>query len=112
MLILLTFILISYGASNIMVFSSIFVKWREFWDKISPNFFGKLFSCMMCLPFWWGVIISLCGISPTGALDMVSDVSFFGLFVIPAELIITFFDACLSSGIVWLVHTLQEKLEK
>ena len=97
---LLIFILIAYGASNIMVFSSIFKKWRKIFLKISPNFFGELFNCMICLPFWWGVIISIFFYSPT-------------LILSPDNIILTtFFDACLASGSVWLLHTLQENLEK
>lgn len=109
---LLTFILIAYGASNIMVFSSIFKKWRTFFgtDEEQPSFFGKLFGCMMCLPFWWGIIISLLMYSPSFA--MVGDIplTIFGL-EIPSGYLATFFDGCLASGSVWFVHTVQEKLE-
>lgn len=64
-----------------------------------PSFFGKLFGCMMCLPFWWGVLLSLFMYSPTGQLD------------IPIEHLNVFFDGCLASGTVWLVHTIQERIE-
>jgi hypothetical protein len=109
---LLTFILIAYGASNIMVFSSIFKKWRVFFgtDDEQPSFFGKLFGCMMCLPFWWGVIISLLMYSPSFAMVDDIPVTIFG-FDIPTKYLATFFDGCLASGTVWFVHTLQEKLE-
>lgn len=97
---LILFVLITYGASNIMVFSSIFDKWRVFFTKISPNFFGELFTCMICLPFWWGVLLSLFAFSPVSL--------YFGTTLV----ISTFLDACLASGSVWLIHTIQEKLEK
>ena len=109
---LLTFLLIAYGASNIMVFSSIFKKWRLFFgtDKDEPSFFGKLFGCMMCLPFWWGIIISLLMYSPTLAMNGDISIVIFG-FEIQPQYVATFFDGCLASGGVWLIHTLQEKLE-
>jgi len=98
---LLIFILICYGASNIMVFSSLFKKWREFWLRISPNFFGELFTCMICLPTWWGIMISLIVFSPA--------ITYLGITSI---FLAAFLDGCLASGSVWLIHTLQEKLEK
>ena len=98
---LIVFTLISYGASNIMVFSSLFKKWREFWLRVSPNFFGELFTCMICLPFWWGVILSLIVFSPA--------ITYLGVTSI---LLGVFLDGCLSSGIVWLLHTVQESIEK
>ena len=96
---LIIFILISYGASNIMVYSSMFEKWRAVFNKVSPRFFGELFQCMICLPFWWGVIVSLLVYSPTAELGVNNVV------------LTMFFDACLASGSVWLLHTLQEKME-
>jgi len=98
---LLVVLLIAYGMSNIMVFSSIFQKWRDFWVRVSPNFFGELFTCMICLPFWVGVLLSLFVFSVSSTyLD------------INSTILSAFVDACLTSGGVWLIHTLQEKLEK
>jgi hypothetical protein len=101
---LFTFILIAYGASNIMVFGSIFKGWRAFWKagQDEAGFFGKLFGCMMCLPFWWGVILSLTFYSPCLASESTIDIPYIN----------TFFDGCLASGSVWLIHTLQEYFER
>tara|TARA_R110000796_G_scaffold18980_2_gene57140 strand:- start:7795 stop:8094 length:300 start_codon:yes stop_codon:yes gene_type:complete len=97
---LVIFILVCYGISNIMVFSSVFKWWRDVWVRISPNFFGELFNCMMCLPYWIGMILSLMGFSPF-------------LHYYETEMwIAMFIDGFLASGSVWLLHTLQEKLEK
>jgi len=98
---LIIFIFICYGASNIMVFSSLFKKWREFWIRVSPNFFGDLFVCMICLPFWWGVILSLIVFSPA--------ITYLGISSI---ILGVFLDGCLASGMVWLIHTIQESIEK
>jgi hypothetical protein len=99
-MILILFILISYGISNIMVFSSIFKVWRNFWVRISPNIFGELFTCMICLPVWVGIIISFLGMSPT--LHYFDTPTWLGWIL----------DGFLASGGVWLLHTLQESLEK
>jgi len=84
-----------------MIFSSLFKKWREFWLRVSPNFFGELFTCMICLPTWWGFIISLLVFSPSIMYLGVSSIVL-GMFL----------DGCLASGIVWLLHTVQESIEK
>jgi hypothetical protein len=113
MLALLIFILVAYGASNIMVFGTIFSKFRIIVgvESEKPNFFGKLFGCMMCLPFWWGILLSLFMYSPTLMTGLMEDVDVFELFTINSQVLATFFDGCLASGSVWLIHTLQEKLE-
>ena len=108
---LLIFIVTAYGASNIMVFSSIFSKWRKFWgtDQNEAGFFGTLFGCMMCLPFWWGVILSLCMFSPALSVG-VPNIVIQGL---PMDSLIgAFFDGCLASGAVWFIHTVQERIEE
>jgi len=109
---LLIFILVAYGASNIMVYGSIFAKFRNLVgvNDENPGFFGKLFGCMMCLPFWWGVILSLFMFSPTEAFEL-NDLGVFNLFTIPKEVLATFFDACLASGSVYAFNVLVEYFE-
>lgn len=113
MVALLIFILVAYGASNIMVYGSIFEKFRRLMGthKENPSFFGKLFGCMMCLPFWWGVLLSIFMYSPVLATGMVQDINIFGLFTINDYVISVFFDGCLASSSVWLIHTMQEHFE-
>ena len=110
---LLIFIVTAYGASNIMVFSSIFSKWRKFWgtDQNEAGFFGTLFGCMMCLPFWWGVILSLLMFSPALSTGGIDDIVIKG-FTFPKEVLGAFFDGCLASGSVWFIHTVQERIEE
>lgn len=95
------FLLVAYGISNIMVHSSIFEWWRILWVKLSPNFFGELFQCMICLPFWVGAFISIMFLSLSSKYLNI-DSMFLSAFI----------DGCLTSGGVWLIHTLQEKLER
>jgi hypothetical protein len=98
---ILIWFLIAYGVSNIMVFSSIFKGWRDFWTRVSPKFFGDLFTCMICLPFWIGILLSLFIFSLSGVYLDVDNIY-----------ISSFLDGTLTSGGVWLIHTMQEKLEK
>lgn len=109
---LIVFILIAYGATNIMIFGSIFEKWRNFWGVNSekPKFFGVLFGCFICLPFYWGVLLSLTMYSPSFMMNGDEVLTIFSLNV-PSNYLATFFDGCLASGSVWLIHTIQEKLE-
>ena len=110
---LLIFILIAYGMSNILVYGSIFKKWRNFWEEVSPNFWGTLFTCMICLPTYLGFLGSSLIWSPTEYYGIVnSGLSFFSLFIIPKGLISVFLDGCLTSGAVWLLHTIQEAIER
>jgi|TARA_B110000211_G_C14083845_1_gene555785 hypothetical protein len=102
----LLFILVTYGISNIVVFGSIFEGFRDFWNDLSPNFFGKLFSCMVCLPTWVGIFISI------GAhLTKFTQFSPFAHYGLDNAFLAIFLDGCLASGCVWLVHTFQEYLE-
>lgn len=104
---LLIFILLSYSISNIIVFGSILEGFRNFWVRVNPSFFGKLFNCMMCTPFYVGLGLSvgsyLTGLkqfSPTSSLGL--DIWFLSIFL----------DSCLSSGTTWLIHTVQEWFER
>lgn len=102
---LLIFILLGYGITNILVFGSIFEFWRTFWDKNNPNFFGKLFSCPMCLSTWVGFILSFL----FSMLNVYTPMASYGLDIMPLNI---FLDGCLMSGGVWILHTLQEYFEK
>ena len=66
---------------------------------------------MMCLPFWWGVVLSLVFYSPTFATGEISDINLF-LFTIPAKGLAIFLDGALTSGLIWILHTAQEALER
>jgi hypothetical protein len=102
---LFIFILLGYGITNILVFGSIFNFWREFWDKINPNFFGKLFSCPMCLSTWVGFVLSFL----FSMLGLYTPMASYGLNIMPLNV---FLDGCLMSGGVWLIHTIQEFFER
>ncbi len=104
---LILFVLLNYGVSNIIVHSSIFLGFREFFEKVSPNFFGVLFNCMICTPFWTGAFFTVL-------------FKFVGSDLIPYDLgesvflviLSVFLNSCLSSGSVFVLHTIQERFER
>ena len=102
----LLIILVTYGITNIIVFGSIFDSLREFADTISPNFFGKLLTCMMCTPFWVGFFLSL-----GSYLSGYTQFSPFYNNGLECVYLSVFLDSCLLSGTTWLIHTLQEHFE-
>jgi len=110
---LLLFMLVAYGISNILVYGSIFEKWRNFWSTVNPGFFGMLFTCMICLPTYVGFIGSWLVYSPSIDYEIVTEgINFFGLFTFPKELVALFLDGCMTSGVVWLIHSKQESIER
>ena len=100
-----TFLLLSYGITNIVVYGTIFNGWRKFWNKINPTFFGKLFSCPLCLSTL--VVFALSFTFAT--LGYQTPMSVYGINNIP---LMIFLDGCLTSGCVWIIHTLQEFFER
>ncbi len=100
-------ILLCYGISNIIVYGSIFEGFRDKLNLYSPDFWGKLFSCMMCLPFWVGIFISI--VSHLLGYYQFSPLSYNGL---DNSYIAVFFDGCVLSGTTWLIHTFQEHFEE
>ena len=103
---LILIILVTYSISNIVVFGSIFESLRDYTMAFSPNFFGKLLTCMMCTPFWVGFFLSLG--------SFISGYTQFSPFYnggLENVYLSIFLDSCLLSGTTWLIHTLQERLE-
>jgi len=82
---LLTFILVAYGLTQILVYGSILKPIRPTKGKL-----GELFQCPMCMGFWVGFF--LCVISPFTPLF-----TFVPNFVTPILL------GCLSSGTSYIL---------
>ena len=99
-------ILVCYGICNIIVYGSIFEGLRSKLNLYSPDFWGKLFSCMMCLPFWAGLFLST-SVQLLG-YPQFSPLSHYGL---DNFYIAIFLDSCLLSATTWLIHTFQEYFE-
>lgn len=106
---ILLFILVVYGISNIIVYNTIPI-WENvvnFFERISPRYLYKLFTCMMCLPTWVGFGLSYLFISLG-----YSNFSPFTHLGINNIWLAIFLDGCLSSGTTWLIHTIQEAIER
>lgn len=99
-------VLVTYGISNIIVYGAIFEKLRNEADLLSPKFWGKLLSCMMCTPFWVGFFLSL-----GSFLSEYTQFSPFYSVGLENVYLSIFLDSCLLSGTTWLIHTFQEYLE-
>ena len=101
---LLYWTLASFGLSNIIVYGKIFQTQRDYITSHS-NFFGSLINCIMCFSFWSGIILSLI-YSPSNALLFNFNTS------LPLILLSSFIDGLYSSGSVYLINTIIEKLER
>lgn len=98
---------IVYGLCNILIWGSNLTWWRDLLAKFGTGDYSlyKLFTCFMCLPTWMGPLVSFITIyygngelSPTyGYLN-----------ILWLSLIL---DGFISSGIVWVINTVQEWFE-
>ena len=105
-LILFVFSITAYAISNHFVYAH---GPMHIYDKIHPNL-GELFSCMICFPTWVGMILSATNSLSLPALKLTP---FMLLLSGNAPWwIIMILDGFFASGIVWLIHTLQEALER
>lgn len=86
-----------------------FEGYRNFLAKFGTGGYSlyKLFTCFMCLGTWMGFAVSLIlthfgysEITPLGSLGVTN------LYLM------TFLNGLVSAGGVWLIHTLQETLER
>jgi hypothetical protein len=107
---LLGWFILSYGLMNIVVFSSIFSGFRQFFIDWGNNpyapfnefgsFIAKLITCPMCFSFHGGWFLTLTMFSPTFEM--------YGLSTNYSW----FFDAILSSGAVWIINSIVEWFEQ
>lgn len=111
--VLFCYILMAYGACNVIAFSDgpfyIFARLREFAHDINPHF-GKLFSCMMCLPANFGWICSIVNWFFIPILFTPFNIVFYGydnLWWLAALC-----DGAFTTGIVYLIYIVNEYLEK
>src|SRR5210317_1689217 len=96
---LLICILIVYGISAIITISKIFEPIRDIAEKISPNFWKYLTSCMQCLPFWVGVLVSFIIGGPVNVENEMFP-SFLNVFFT------YLFSGSLFSGTTMIIHTI------
>ena len=82
---ILSFILVAYGLTQILVYGSIFNSFRPTNGRL-----GELFRCPMCLGFWVGMYLYV--ISP-----------FTELFTFEPSVVTPFLLGCLSSGTSYIL---------
>lgn len=107
------YIMATYGLTNMLVYGNgpfdIIDKFRTLCTKIS-KMFGKMFDCMMCTSANVGWIFSLLDLL---VIKQISFTPFNLLFDSNLSIwyVIIFLDLFFTSGVVWLLHSLQEYLE-
>lgn len=103
----LIFLFTAYGITNIVVFSFIFTGLRKFLIKINPGFLGELITCMMCLSTWVGF-----GMSYILGIMGYPNMTPYGSIGIETVWLRVVLDGFITSGVVWLTHTIQEYFER
>jgi hypothetical protein len=104
----------AYGACNVIAFGDgpfyIFTRIREWANNISPHF-GKVFTCMMCLPANFGWICSLFNwffipilFTPFNIIFHDYDSNLWWLAALC--------DGAFTTGMVYLIYIINEYLEK
>ena len=109
----IAYILCAYGFCNMIIFArgpfGIFEWWRNFTHRISDGF-GDLFTCPMCLSTWCGLFFSAIDIWVVKSVEFTP----FNMVFSGTNLLwlILLMDMGATSGIVWLLHQLEEMMER
>lgn len=112
-LVIILYFLCAYNASFWLVYSEgpygIFNKFRDFVERVSPQM-RKALDCMNCTPTWVGLIASALNFLLLPSLNLtpwsiVLDGTDVRWLAIPL-------DALLTSGVVYLINTFQEMMER
>lgn len=111
-LIVLCYSLMAYGACNVIVYGSGPFKVFEhirYWASGISEHFGLLFQCMMCMSTNFGLICSLVN----WFFIPVAFTPFNVLFAGNAGLwwLAMLCDAAFTSGVVWIIHHVEEWFE-
>ena len=110
-LIVVLYSIMAYGACNVIVFGSgpfrIFEHIRELADNIHEHF-GQMFTCMMCLPTNFGIVCSLVNWFFIPIAFTPFNILFAGTGLWWMAMLC---DGAFTSGIVWLINTIQEYIE-
>jgi hypothetical protein len=111
--IVFSFSIVAYAISNHFVYAHgpmhIYDHIRCLAEKIHPNL-GELFQCMICFPTWVGFILSAANSLFLPYLDLTPGMALMSMYA--PWWVIMIFDGFFASGIVWLIHTAQEALER
>ena len=112
-IVIFVFSIVAYSISNHLVYAHgpmhIYDHIRCLAGKIHPNL-AELFQCMICMPTWWGFVLSAANSLLLPTLDLTPAMLIMGGYA--PWWIIMIIDGFFASGIVWLIHTAQEALER
>ena len=105
MLKIFIFIIISYGITNIVTYSSLFEGLRNYFNKINPNYLGKLFSCPLCFSTWVGFLLSF--IFQYYFINLITPSTYYGINNLYLSI---FLDGCFISGTTWIIYNIVDYL--
>lgn len=97
-LFLISWVLVGYGLTTILVYGSIFEQPRQ-WVVENSKFFGDLISCILCTSTWVGFFMS---ITLGGMTDDIFGIN---------RVVAIFFDGMLTAGAVWALNSVIEFFE-
>lgn len=97
------YLLLAYGITNIVVFGSIFQPLRDLLDSSWTSFIHSIFTCPMCFSTWLGFILS-------GMLLYFGQITPISMFFELPQLLTIFLDGCFTSGAVWLIFKMEDRL--
>lgn len=114
---LIVFVLIVYGLSNLVIYSDgpfkIFNVIRVIFNKIG---LGDFIGCMMCLPTWMGMLVSVInlGLIINFGVDAFTPFNFLLIDLnnrLWGVVLIVILDGTLASGTTWFIHNVEEYFE-
>lgn len=105
----------AYAISEMMVFGrgpfGVFEWIRYIAGKISSGM-KDLFSCMLCLPMWVGMILSVINIFAIPSIAFVPSLLVYGLPISKGMLVFNIIaDGLFTSGICWLIYQIESFVE-
>lgn len=110
---LIVYSICAYGISNMIVYMDgpfhVFTAFRQAMQKIGKAF-GDLVSCMACVSTWVGIFFNVVNVWFTPEIPLTPAYSVFGLST--HWLIALIIDMGFTSGLVWLLHNLEEMWER
>lgn len=113
LLTLIVYSICAYGISNMIVYMDgpfhVFTAFRQAIRKLGKAF-GDLVSCMACVSTWVGVFFNAVNVWFTPEIPLTPAYSVFGLST--HWLIALIIDMGFTSGLVWLLHNLEEMWER
>lgn len=108
---LIVYTVCAYALGEMMVFGrgpfGIFTLMRKAASRVSDGM-GELFGCMLCLPMWIGMVLSVLNIFLFPSLAFVPSMVVYGVPLTKgAVLLSVFVDGLFTSGSSWLLYQIE-----